>query len=98
MADWKTHLRRAVAILGSQAKLAAEMKRCGASECSQSKINWLLMTAERMSAEDALAVHRATKGAVPASKLRPDLWLSPDHIPIRPIVAQRVRETRRAAS
>lgn len=87
MADWKDHLRRAAAILGSQAKLAAEMKRCGADECSQSKINWLLQTADKMSGEDALAAHRATGGQVTASQLRPDLWPTEQHVPIDPAVS-----------
>lgn len=29
----------------------------------------------------ALAIHRATHGAVPASDLRPDLWPTPEHVP-----------------
>ena len=70
--DWKKHLERAADTLGSQAKLAAEMKRCGAEDCSQSKISWLLKVADKISAEDALAVHRATRGDVTASQLRPE--------------------------
>lgn len=69
MTSWKDHLRRAVRVLGSQPKLADAMRAAGA-ECSQSKISWLLHTARDISAEDALAVHRATCGAVSAS----DLW------------------------
>lgn len=81
MDDWKAQLGRAVALKGSQAKLAAEMTRCGAENCSQSKISWLLKVADRISAEDALAIHRATLGEIPASALRPDLWPSPKCVP-----------------
>lgn len=89
MVDWKEHLRRAVAVSGSQAKLAAEMSRSGAEDCSQSKISWLLVVADKISAEDSLAVHRATHGAVSASQLRPDLWPTEQHVPIEPVqVAQ----------
>jgi DNA-binding transcriptional regulator YdaS (Cro superfamily) len=86
MVDWKANLKRAVALVGSQAKLAAEMTRCG-SESSQSKISWLLVSAEQISAEDALAIHRATEGRVPACELRPDLWPTPDHVPQEPAQA-----------
>jgi len=76
MAEWKEHLKRAVAQMGSQPKLAAAM------DCSQSKISWLLMTAKTISAEDAIKVHRATGGTVSASDLRPDLWPTRDHVPV----------------
>lgn len=76
MVDWKEHLKRAIRELGSQPNLAKAMG------CSQSKISWLLITAKEISAEDALAVHRATSGKVLASDLRPDLWLSEQHIPV----------------
>lgn len=33
----------------------------------------------------AIAIHRATGGAVPASDLRPDLWASPEHVPLAPV-------------
>ena len=71
MAGWKDHFKRAIAIKGSQPKLA---KAIG---CSQSKISWLLCVAKQIDAEDALAVDRATGGAVSKSQLRPDLW-APD--------------------
>lgn len=75
MVDWKKHLKRAIRELGSQPNLAKAMG------CSQSKISWLLVTAKEISAEDALAVHRATGGVVLASDLRPDLWSDAQHIP-----------------
>ena len=81
MQDWKERLRAAVAIKGSQAQLAADMEQCGAKGVSQSKISWLLMKAEHISAEDALAIDRATSGEVRASDLRPDIWPTPAHVP-----------------
>ena len=75
MVNWKSHLERAIRELGSQPKLAKAMG------CSQSKISWLLVTAKEISAEDALAIHRATNGVVSASDLRPDLWSNSQHIP-----------------
>jgi DNA-binding transcriptional regulator YdaS (Cro superfamily) len=78
MAEWKKHLARAIELKGSQQKLA------DAIGCSQSKINWLVTEADRISAEDALAIHRATDGEVNGSQLRPDLWLTPDDCPIKP--------------
>lgn len=75
MSTWKHHLRRAIDQFGSQPKLATAMG------CSQSKISWLLVTAETISAEDSLKVDRATKGAVSASELRPDLWPTRQHVP-----------------
>lgn len=78
MVDWKSHLERAVRHLGSQPKLAKAMG------CSQSKISWLLTTSDKISAEDALSIHRATDGAVSASSLRPDLWPTEQHVPLSP--------------
>lgn len=71
MSTWKNHLRRAIQIVGSQGKLAKAMG------CSQAKVSWLLLTASTLSAEDALAVERATEGRVAKSDLRPDLWPAP---------------------
>jgi len=34
-----------------------------------------------VSPEHAIAIHRATRGAVPGSALRPDLWSCPAHVP-----------------
>ena len=69
---WKDHLRRAVAIKGSQDALA---KAIG---CSQGKISWLLVTGKPPAAEDAMAIERATNGLVLKSQLRPDIWQQPD--------------------
>lgn len=81
---FREHLAKAIRILGSQQKLAVAMGTI------QSRINWLMQHAEQISAEDAMAVHAATKGRVPASDLRPDLWANPRHVPIP-------RESRRVA-
>lgn len=78
MVKWKEQLQRAVSLAGSQKQLAASMG------CSQAKISWLLVTANQISAEDSLAIHRATAGQVSASSLRPDLWPTHAHIPIEP--------------
>jgi len=75
MAEWKEHLKEAVRLLGSQNRLATAMG------CSQSKVSWLLVTAQEIGAEDALAIDRATGGEISASSLRPDLWPSPGHVP-----------------
>lgn len=86
MAVWKEHLQRAVGLMGSQNRLANAM------DCSQAKISWLLVTASQISAEDSLAVHRATRGAVTASQLRPDLWPTDQHIPIEPDTTEPERQ------
>lgn len=75
MVEWKELLRRAIGKLGSQNRLAEAMG------CSQAKISWLLLTAKDLSAEDALAVDRATDGEVSASELRPDIWPTKHHVP-----------------
>lgn len=66
---------RAIALTRSQRKLAAA---CAVSQSliSRAKIDG------RLSARLAIAIHRATEGAVPASALRPDLWRSPEHVPL----------------
>ncbi|MBV8751863.1 MAG: helix-turn-helix domain-containing protein [Hyphomicrobiales bacterium] len=66
---------RAIALKQSQHQLAAA---CGVSQAliSRAKIDG------RVSARLAIAIHRATEGAVPGSALRPDLWRSPEHVPL----------------
>lgn len=66
---------RAIAMKESQRKLAAA---CGVSQAliAKAKIDG------RLSARLAIAIHRATAGAVPGSALRPDLWRSPEHVPV----------------
>ena len=71
MSDFRHHIVRAVAIKGSQQKLAAVIG------CTQQHISYLLTSAERISAEQAKAIHDATDGAVACWELRPDLWSAP---------------------
>jgi DNA-binding transcriptional regulator YdaS (Cro superfamily) len=68
-------VRSAVEIVGSQGSLAQMMGR------SQQQVSALINRAPAISAEDAVAIHRATNGQVPASALRPDLWLRPEDVP-----------------
>lgn len=71
----REHIERAIAIVGSETKLG---ELCG---CSQHKI-WLAKTEKcPVTAELALRIHHATDGQVPASDLRPDLWMAPEHVP-----------------
>jgi DNA-binding transcriptional regulator YdaS (Cro superfamily) len=73
------HLRKlmaqAIRIVGSQAALAARLGK------SQQLISFLCTRATDISPEDAIGIHRATGGQVPASLLRPDLWRRPEHVP-----------------
>lgn len=63
----------AVKIIGSQAKLAAAIGR------SQQHISFLANGQYGPSAEDAIAIERAT--GVPRWRLRPDLWSQPVPVP-----------------
>lgn len=65
----------AVRIVGSQSALAEKMRR------SQQQVSALCTRAVVISAEDSVAIHRATGGAVSASALRPDLWRRPEDVP-----------------
>lgn len=60
-------LDAAIAIAGSQPKLAAA---CGVTQ----QAIWKAKKAGRVSGELAVAIEKATKGAIPRSRLRPDLW------------------------
>jgi DNA-binding transcriptional regulator YdaS (Cro superfamily) len=66
---------RAIRIAGSECKLAAAT---GYSQVAINKARRRGSVSPRM----ALAVHRFTGGAVPASALRPDLWARPQDVPI----------------
>jgi DNA-binding transcriptional regulator YdaS (Cro superfamily) len=68
MQPFRAHIARAVELKGSQAKLAAD------AGCSQQQISYLLNEAESITAEMAIAIDRATRGAVPKGKLRPDIF------------------------
>lgn len=65
------HLRRAIEIKGSQGKLA---KAAGVSQTSI----WKALQAERVSAELAVMIDRATGGEVGKHQLRPDLFDAPE--------------------
>jgi DNA-binding transcriptional regulator YdaS (Cro superfamily) len=56
---------------GRQEDLAAAMG------VAQQTVSKLLRGEVRVSAQQAIAIHRATRGAVPGSALRPDLWWPP---------------------
>jgi DNA-binding transcriptional regulator YdaS (Cro superfamily) len=66
---------RAIRLAGSEAKLAA------AIGCSQVAVNKARRRGS-VSPQMALAVHRFSSGAVPASALRPDLWARPQDVPV----------------
>jgi DNA-binding transcriptional regulator YdaS (Cro superfamily) len=65
---FRAALREALEIAGTQ----AELERL--SGIPQQTISWLLNKSEKISAEHAVAIERATGGRVPKSALRPDLF------------------------
>jgi DNA-binding transcriptional regulator YdaS (Cro superfamily) len=73
--DTPAAFARAIRIAGSECKLAQ------ATGYSQVAINKAKRRGS-VSPAMALAVHRFTGGAVPASALRPDLWARPQDVPI----------------
>lgn len=75
-------VRKAVTIKGSQASLAAAIRR------SQQQVSALCNRADAISAEDALAIDLATEGQVGKSELRPDLWPPEQASP--PLAAEQV--------
>jgi DNA-binding transcriptional regulator YdaS (Cro superfamily) len=68
-------IERAVAIIGSEQALA---RACGVTQPAVSKAK----LQQRVSAELAKAIHKATEGAVPGNLLRPDLWRRAADVPI----------------
>jgi DNA-binding transcriptional regulator YdaS (Cro superfamily) len=66
--------------MGSETKLATA---CGVTQ----NAIWQAKTRGRISAELALAIHRATRGKVGAHDLRPDLWISRRHVPREKVAA-----------
>ena len=62
---------------GRQEDLAAAMG------VAQQTVSKLLRGEVPVSPEQAIAIHRATRGAVPGSALRPDLWGRPEHVPVQ---------------
>lgn len=71
MTKFRSHIERAIAIHGSQVKLAKE------AGCSQQYISWLLSDAKQISAEMAVAFERATNCAITRNDLRPDIFGAP---------------------
>lgn len=69
--EFRIALKQAITIAGSQAELE---RRSG---IPQQTISWLLLKADRISAEMAVAIDRATGGEVPKHSLRPDLFDPP---------------------
>lgn len=66
--NFREHIKRAIELAGTQAKLAEGMG------CSQQYISWLLKEATQISGDKAVAVERATNGGVSRADLRPDLF------------------------
>ncbi|WP_410001797.1 transcriptional regulator [Tardiphaga sp. 709] len=74
----KSPIDRAIDLAGgSEAKLAS------AIGLSQPLINKAKHSG-RAGPKLALAIHHFTKGEVPASELRPDLWTNPEDVPAAP--------------
>jgi DNA-binding transcriptional regulator YdaS (Cro superfamily) len=72
-------LRRAVSLIGSQAKLARVVKR------AQPSVWFILTHKSRCPADWCLAIEHATQGRVTAHELRPDLYPKKGkYIPPRP--------------
>jgi DNA-binding transcriptional regulator YdaS (Cro superfamily) len=70
-------IARAIAIAGSETKLG---EGTGFSQVAINKAK----RRGHASAEMARAIHWYTKGAVPGSDIRPDLWQRPEDVPPRP--------------
>lgn len=82
-------LQRAVDLFGSEQRLA---RACGVTQSAISKAK----LGGKVSVELAKSIHRVTRGQIPASVLRPDLWSSPQHVPIERRVSNgKQRTTRR---
>lgn len=70
----KSPIEEAIEFAGSEAKLGDGI---GFSQVAINKAKHK----GRASPEMALAIHRFTGGAVPASKIRPDMWARPEDVP-----------------
>lgn len=68
MNAFRAYVERAVALHGSQVKLAKEVG------CSQQYISWLLNEADQISAEMAIEFERATNATISRHELRPDIF------------------------
>ena len=72
-----TPIQRAIDFAGgSEAKLAEAVgfTQPAINKAKHGRAGWRL----------ALAIHRYTSGAVPASDIRPDLWTRPEDVPAAP--------------
>jgi DNA-binding transcriptional regulator YdaS (Cro superfamily) len=71
------HIKKAIAIAGSQPRLAE------LSGLSQQHISKLLKQQRQITADVAIAIERATNGKVGRCEMRPDYWPSQDqgHVP-----------------
>ena len=78
--DTVAALEQAIALAGSEAKLGAG---CGFSQVAVNKAK----RTGSISPEMALGIHYFLGGRVPASRLRPDLWACPEHVPAKPAPA-----------
>lgn len=65
----------AAGIVGNQAELA---RLCKVNRATITKARDSVAAGEPIKAELAKAIERATKGAVPAYRFRPDLWDAPE--------------------
>lgn len=70
-------IEQAIRIAGSEAKLG---KGIGFSQVAINKAKHRGQASPKM----ALAIHRFTAGAVPASAIRPDIWSRPEDVPLAP--------------
>lgn len=66
--EFRQHIKRAIQHCGSQQKLAEKIG------LTQPGVSYLLTDAKNVSAEIAVAIERATEGAVSRRDLRPDLF------------------------
>lgn len=66
-----TPIHIAVAIAGSQAKLARKIG------LTQQQVSRLARGKHKVKAEVAIAIETATSGSVPRWRLRPDIWPAP---------------------
>lgn len=85
----RPHIERAIGLLGSQTKLA------DAVGCSQQNISNILRS-KSVTAEMAIAIDRATNGAVSRVDLRPDIFdHTSGHVPATP--SRQPRQPKRKA-
>jgi DNA-binding transcriptional regulator YdaS (Cro superfamily) len=68
MRNHKQHLHKAIEIVGTQQKLAEKIG------LSQQGISYLMNAADKVSAEIAIEVEKATDGVVSRHDLRPDIF------------------------